>query len=82
MSQPQRSARDERYINSTSFEVYMVAGFIWLMVFSGIFVLSVVMHHEMWIWPGGLLSIIAGAVVLNILSRRERRAKIREVDEE
>lgn len=81
MSQQQRSARDERYIKSTSFEVYMVAGFVWLMVFSGIFILSVVLHREMWVWPGGLLSIIVGAVVLNVLSRRERRAKIREVDE-
>lgn len=82
MNQPRRSARDEHYINSTSFEVYMIVGLVWLFGFSLSFVLSVVSNHEVWLWPGALASVVIAAIVLNILSRRERIAKIREVDGE
>ncbi len=82
MDYPKRTARDEYYINSTSFEVYMIAGTVFLVGFTLIFVLSVIFHFEPWIWPGGALSIIVAAVLLRVLSKRERLAKIREVDGE
>jgi hypothetical protein len=82
MDYPKRTARDEYYINSTSFEVYMIVGAAFLIGFTLIFVLSVVFHFEPWIWPGGALSMIGAAVLLRVLSTRERLAKIREVDGE
>lgn len=82
MDRPVRSARDERYINSTSFEVYMIVGAVFLVGFTAAFILSVATHHEMWVWPGSILSVILAYATLSVLSRRERLAKIREVDGE
>jgi uncharacterized membrane protein len=82
MTHPTRTARDEYYINSTSFEVYMIAGAVFLIGFTLIFILSVAYHLEPLVWPGGAFSIVAGFGVLRVLSKRERRAKIREVDGE
>lgn len=81
MGKQHRTARDEYYIKSTSFEVYMIAGLVFVLGFSLSFVLSVLAHAEPWLWPGSLVSIVAAFVVLRVLSRREREAKIREVDE-
>lgn len=78
----QRTARDEYYIRSTSFEVYMITGLIWLFGFTLAFILSVALHAEVMLWPGALLSVLLAAAVLRVLSRRERLAKIREVDGE
>jgi hypothetical protein len=82
MNPPDRTRRDQYYIDSTSFEVYMITGLVWLTITTISFVLSVVTHHEPWAWPGGILAVIVAAVVLRVLSQRERRAKIREVDGE
>lgn len=82
MKPPQRSARDEYYINATSFEVYMVVGLVFLFGFTLAFVLSVIFHMEPLVWPGGLLAAGLAFAVLQVLSRRERAAKIREVDGE
>jgi hypothetical protein len=82
MDQPQRTRSDQRYIDSAGFEVYMIAGLVWLACTSLVFVLSVVTHHEAWVWPGWILSAVVGGVVLRFLLRRERLAKIREVDDE
>lgn len=77
----QRTSRDEYYINSTSFEVYMIGGVVFLGLFTLAFVASVVFHMEPLVWPGMFIAIGAAYGSLNWLSRRERAAKIREVDE-
>jgi hypothetical protein len=82
MDSPKRTARDEYYINSTSFEVYMIVGAVFVIGFTLTFMLSVVYHVEPWIWPGSALWMILAAVLLRVLSKRERQAKIREVDGE
>jgi Flp pilus assembly protein TadB len=55
---------------------------VFLIGFTLIFILSVAYHLEPLVWPGGAFSIVAGFGVLRVLSKRERRAKIREVDGE
>lgn len=80
MSQRQLSGRERYYVNSTSFEVYMIVGLVWLVLFSLAFILSVALNMEVWLWPGALLSVVIAAGVLFVLSRRERAAKLRELD--
>jgi uncharacterized membrane protein YdbT with pleckstrin-like domain len=82
MIPPNRTGRDQYYINSTSFEVYMITGLVWLAITTFVFVLSIATNHEPWVWPGGILAVVVAAIVLRVLSRRERNAKIREVDGE
>jgi positive regulator of sigma E activity len=82
MEQPLRTPRDEYYINSTSFEVYMVVGLVFVLGFTFSFIGSVMIHQETLVWPGMLISMGAAYWVLRVLSRRERNAKIREVDGE
>ncbi len=77
----QRTMRDEYYINSTSFEVYMIGGTVFLGLYTLAFIASVMFHMEPLIWPSMFIAIGAAYGTLNWLSRRERAAKIREVDE-
>ncbi len=79
---PQRSARDQLYIESTSFEVYMVVGTIFVLGFSAIFILTVLTHTEPLLWPGSVLLVGLCYFVLTLLARNEKAAKIREVDGE
>lgn len=82
MTHPTRTPRDEYYIRSTSFEVYMVVGLVFVFGFTLSFMLGVLLHMEPIVWPGSLFSIILSAVLLRVLAARERRNKIREVDGE
>jgi positive regulator of sigma E activity len=83
MAQPrQRSAKDEYYINATSFEVYMIVGLVFLFGFTLAFIAGVLLHMEVIVWPGGLVAAGIGYWLLRVLSKRERAAKIREVDGE
>lgn len=82
VDQPQRTARDQRYIESTSFEVYMVVGTVFVLGFSAIFILTVLTHTEPLLWPGSALLVGLCYFVLTLLERNERVAKIREVDGE
>lgn len=82
MDKPQRTGRDQYYINSTGFEVYMVGGLVFVAGFSLSFILGVLVDAEWLVWPGSAVAIVATYIVLRILTRRERAAKIREVDGE
>ncbi len=73
------SAHDFRYLTSTSFEVYMITGAIFLFGFTVSFVLSVLAHREVMLWPGALASVIVSFIVLKLLERREFRAKLAEL---
>ncbi|NJK79220.1 MAG: hypothetical protein HC893_05100 [Chloroflexaceae bacterium] len=75
-----RSARDQRYIDCTSFEVYLVVGTVFVLGFSLLFILSVVWHIEPMLWPASVVLIGLCYAILHVLSQRERAAKIREVD--
>ena len=81
MLPPNRSARDHRYLNCTSFEVYIIAGLVFLFGFTLTFIVSVAYHIEPMLWPGSVLTIILAYVVFDILKRRERRAKLREIED-
>ena len=77
-----RTPRDQVYIDSTSFEVYMIVGTIFVLGFTAVFALTVLLHVEPLIWPGSLLVIGLCYFVLTVLQKREQAAKIREVDGE
>jgi len=76
------SAQDYRYLHCTSFEVYMQAGLVFVLGFSGSFIVSFVIHQAKLFWPGVLISIIATGIVLQILKKREYQAKSRELEAE
>lgn len=80
--QVRRSPRDEIYLKSTSFEVYMVSGLVFVGGFTLAFVLSVLTHHELWLWPGMVAAIIVAAVVHARLVRREQHNKLLELEAE
>lgn len=80
MAQPQFSGRDQRYLNSTRFEVYLIVGLVFTLGFTGSFILSVVYHVEPLLWPGALLSIVASYFVLRFLKRREYQEKLQELE--
>lgn len=80
MAQSRFSARDQRYLNATRFEVYMIVGLVFTFGFTASFILSVVYHAEPWLWPGALLSIIVSYLVLRVLKRREYAEKLRELE--
>ncbi len=82
MAQHARSPRDELYLKSTSFEVYIITGLVFLFGFTASFILSVISHREVLLWPGALVSVIVAAIVLRVLARREYHAKLRELEAE
>lgn len=79
MQQP-RSARDERYLNCTSFEVYMITGAIFIIGFTIAFILSVVYKMEVMVWPASVVVLLLCGGAFHFLRLRERAAKIREID--
>jgi hypothetical protein len=75
------SPQDERYLNSPSFEIYMIAGAVFALGMTLSFVLTVMIHREPLFWPGLLLSIVVSSIVLQKLRVREYHAKLREIKE-
>jgi len=73
------SPRDERYLNCTSFEVYVATGLVFITGFTASFIVSVVYHMEPMLWPASLVVIALCGGVFHILKQRERRAKLREI---
>ena len=83
MAQQQRfSPRDEMYLNSTSFEVYMAAGAVFILLFSIGFILGVKLNFAWLVWPGAFIAVLAGYITLNRLEKRERRIKLAELEAE
>lgn len=80
MAQERRfSPRDEIYLSSTSFEVYMVTGLVFLFLFTASFLFSVKIDFEWLIWPGSFVAVVAAYVTLKVLERREYTRKLAEV---
>lgn len=82
MAQRTRTARDEVYLTSTSFEVYMVTGLVFLFGFTASFIFSVVISFEWLLWPGTFISVLAAYAVLKVMERREYRSKLNELEAE
>ncbi len=82
MAQQTRSARDEVYLNSTSFEVYMMSGLVFLAGVTIAFIAGVYSDYEVLLWPGMVVSFAVAAVVHLKLTRREYNAKLREIEAE
>ncbi|MFV9503234.1 MAG: hypothetical protein AB4911_01575 [Oscillochloridaceae bacterium umkhey_bin13] len=82
MAQQQRrlSTRDEVYLSSTGFEVYMGAGAVFLLIFTAIFVFSIKINFAWLVWPGMFLGVLGGYLVLKFLERREQIKKMAEIE--
>ncbi|NNJ13037.1 hypothetical protein EKD04_022180 [Chloroflexales bacterium ZM16-3] len=76
---PRFSPRDEVYLASTSFEVYMVTGLVFLFIFTATFITSIKIHFEWLIWPGSFVAVVAAYATLKILERREQARKLAEI---
>ncbi len=83
MARQQRfSPRDEVYLTSTSFEVYMIAGGVFIALFGILFAISVKISFAWLVWPALFVSILAGYITLNRLEKRERQRKLAELEAE
>lgn len=82
MAKQRFSPRDEVYLSSTSFEVYMITGAVFVFFFSTGFLLSIRLNNAWGIWPGSFVAVIAAYLTLTLLERRERRNKLRELEAE
>ena len=76
------SPRDEVYLSSTSFEVYMAAGVVFLILFTAGFLLGVKLSFAWLFWPGCFVAVLAGYATLKILERREHARKLAELESE
>jgi len=76
------SPRDELYLKSTSFEVYMAAGAVFLALFTAGFLLGVKLHFAWLVWPGSFVAVLAAYFVLKTLERREQARKLAELEAE
>lgn len=82
MAQQTRSPRDEVYLKSTSFEVYMMSGLVFLAGVTLAFVVGVYSDYEVLLWPGMVVSFAIAAFIHLKLTRREYSAKLREIEAE
>jgi membrane protein implicated in regulation of membrane protease activity len=82
MAQQRFSPRDEVYLSSTSFEVYMITGAVFLFFFSAAFLVSIKVGLAWGIWPGSFVAVVAAYATLRTLARREYRHKLRELEAE
>jgi hypothetical protein len=76
------SPRDEVYLKSTGFEVYMGSGAAFLAILTTIFIISIKVHFAWLFWPGMFLAAVVAYIVLKVLERREYRAKLQELESE
>jgi hypothetical protein len=82
MAQQRRrfSPRDEVYLSSTTFEVYMITGLVFLFIFTASFITSIKIHYEWMLWPGSFVAVIAAYATLKWLERREHVRKLAEIE--
>jgi hypothetical protein len=73
------SPRDEIYLSSTSFEVYMVTGLVFVFIFTAAFITSIKIHYEWMLWPGSFVAVIAAYITLKWLEHREHIRKLAEI---
>ncbi len=74
------SRRDQIYLQSTSFEVYMGVGAVFVLIFTAGFIIGLKLHMAWLVWPGLLIAMVAGFVTLKWLERRELARKLAEVE--
>jgi hypothetical protein len=80
--QQRYSPRDEIYLSSTSFEVYMAAGAVFIVLFTAGFLAGHLLNFAWLVWPGSLVAILAGYFVINRLEKREQARKRAELEKE
>ncbi len=80
MAQLRFSARDEQYLRSTRFEVYLIVGSVFVLGFTAALIVSILLHAEPWVWPGGLLATVLSVVLFQVLKKREYQEKLREIE--
>lgn len=76
------SPADEVYLNSPGFESYMVAGGVFLLIFTAVFVYSIKVSFEWLVWPGLFVAVLGGYFTLKRLERREYARKLAELEAE
>jgi hypothetical protein len=76
------SPRDEVYLNSPGFEPYMVAGAVFIAIFTAIFIFSIKISFAWLVWPGLFVAILAGYFTLRTLLKREYARKLAELESE
>ncbi len=83
MAREQRySPRDEVYLSSTSFEVYVAAGIVFVILFTAGFLAGHLLNYAWLVWPGSFVAILGGYLVINRLEKREQARKRAELDKE
>ncbi|NJM08934.1 hypothetical protein HC891_26160 [Candidatus Gracilibacteria bacterium] len=76
------SPRDEVYLSSTSFEVYMIVGVVFAFVVTAGFLIGVFNQMAWLMWPAIGVGALVGMVVLRYLSQREWKRKLAELESE
>lgn len=71
--------RDRYYLNSPGFESYMIAGYVFVLGLTVSIVATVMTNTEPLFWPSSLLTVAMSFIVLQVLKRREYKAKLREI---
>jgi hypothetical protein len=80
--QQRYSPRDEVYLISTSFEVYMAAGAVFVILFTTGFLVGHLLNFAWLVWPGAFIAILGGYLVLKRLEQREQASKRAELEKE
>jgi hypothetical protein len=80
--QQRYSPRDEVYLISTSFEVYMAAGAVFILLFTAGFLAGHFLNFAWLVWPGLFVAILSGYLVLKRLEQREQARKRNELEKE
>jgi hypothetical protein len=76
------SPRDEVYLSSTSFEVYMVVGVIFAAIVTAGFLIGVFNQMAWLMWPAIGVGALVGLGVLQVLAKREWNRKLAELESE
>jgi hypothetical protein len=82
MTERALSSRDSIYLKSTSFEVFMISGGVFIAVISLFFLVGISWSAAWLIWPGMIAGFLAALPVHLLLARREYRLKLAELNRE
>jgi hypothetical protein len=76
------SPRDEVYLSSTSFEVYMIVGVVFAAIVTAGFLIGVYNQMAWLMWPAIGVAALLGFALLRYLARREWNHKLAELEAE
>ena len=82
IERPRFNPRDEVYLSSTSFEVYMITGGVFVAGFTLAFILSVMASFAWAIWPGTFVTVVLAYLTLKFFEKREYQKKLAELEAE